>query len=1139
MDNDGVVLLPEVRKGKADWREYRPFRLANGVTCMAVHDKESKKTAMATAIHAGAAADPRSLSGLAHFCEHMCFLGSERYPGENEYKSYLASHGGRSNASTSLHLTTYKFDVLAEHAEHAIDIFSNFFVAPLFTSSGTSREVNAVNSENSKNLTDDSRRQLQILKALADPEHYYSKFTTGNSITLPAAEESDNREWVRDALLAFHRHHYCPENMTIVVVGPQSLDILQDWIVPRYGAIRAHERPRVPTEIERLIIDAAVDMPNYAFGLPIPDYNPAFNPKFQSGRWPVLLTMKPLRSMRKLALNFPLPSTQKCVDQSPERILSHLLGHEGPGSSFATLQSTGLIRSLSAGSRIYGPDQTLFQLSVGLTEHGEDCWEEVVSVLLAHCQLILTAAINAKSESTTRDDLQRIWGEQVVLSKTQFDQTSPGEAYDLAPSLAQAIVRFGTESCRSAGSMLNEIPESCPIDALVDFAARLKPQNCIVERCSQSAWDQMEASVEIPADQGFGKQQEKWYGIDYYLVPIEAKTVRKWENVDTPHADALHLPKPNRYIPRSLELCPELPDAAKAGPRIEKDIEPPQLLIVDPIVGRLWHRLDDRYALPKASLTLLLRNAAVSHSNVDGVWTFDTTKNIQSTMLSSMFSQAMAQETYDAHLAGLNWSLSTSTSGVTISCSGYSDRLLDLALKLLTDFFKQGDDSLSFFRDFYFNSTKDNFVRSLSTYFQSRRADSHAMYYRDLLMSNSTSAIDDSLSAAKAASLRSLQAHHTAILEHTENTIECLCTGNVSSVEATTFFKKASKIVIAAKNGEERTSQRRGRLWVPGPDKRRLEPAQQIQLHFASQNPEDENGAVFMTYQSQIPAWRGEVLSTPQSLKSSASLRLLCHMLREPLFNNLRTKQQLGYVVSSYYDLGHASTPDQEFLDGTTTTPIDYIAVNVLSHKVSPPEIVKRIDEFMTGFRLRLETIPESEIRDHADALSAKILAPIQKLGTEASIHFGKILRNCPEILQGGRVVSDIPWNSSISLASTIKRLERGELIETWDRVVLGKPSRIVSCVYGKKFPLQSSLNKSEVRTSISDTVVDNTKDILKFRKRLQAYGNSSKSADAPMLSRFLSGLSFHRTSGIGLAAVAVIGAGLVGAMAWTRKQKK
>jgi secreted Zn-dependent insulinase-like peptidase len=88
------------------------------------------------------------------------FLGSEKHPGENEHERYLSSHGGRLNASTSMHLTNYKFEVLADHAEKAVDLFSNFFVAPLFTSSGTGREVQAVDLENSKNLTD-----------VADPEH--------------------------------------------------------------------------------------------------------------------------------------------------------------------------------------------------------------------------------------------------------------------------------------------------------------------------------------------------------------------------------------------------------------------------------------------------------------------------------------------------------------------------------------------------------------------------------------------------------------------------------------------------------------------------------------------------------------------------------------------------------------------------------------------------------------------------------------------------------------------------------------------------------------------------------------------------------------------------------------------------------
>ena len=39
--------------------------------------------------------------GIAHFLEHMLFMGTEKYPDENEYSKFLAAHGGSSNAYTA------------------------------------------------------------------------------------------------------------------------------------------------------------------------------------------------------------------------------------------------------------------------------------------------------------------------------------------------------------------------------------------------------------------------------------------------------------------------------------------------------------------------------------------------------------------------------------------------------------------------------------------------------------------------------------------------------------------------------------------------------------------------------------------------------------------------------------------------------------------------------------------------------------------------------------------------------------------------------------------------------------------------------------------------------------------------------
>jgi len=132
-----------------------------------------------------------------------------------------------------------------------------------------------------------------------------------------------------------------------------------------------------------------------------------------------------------------------------------------------------------------------------------------------------------------------------------------------------------------------------------------------------------------------------------------------------------------------------------------------------------------------------------------------------------------------------------------------------------------------------------------------------------------------------------------------------------------------------------------------------------VHLHFQSQNKEEQNGSVLMTFQAAIPSFKGSGLSTPDSLSQSAAIRTICHMLREPLFNQLRTKEQLGYIVSSSYgkSLSAHNTQSDISSEGVVTvgaTPIDSIVVNVLSKKVPPPVLTQRIDEFLGSFREKL-----------------------------------------------------------------------------------------------------------------------------------------------------------------------------------------
>ena len=1038
------------------------------------------------------------------FCEHMCFLGSVKYPGENEYKSYLAQHGGHSNASTSMHFTTYKFDVLAEHAEHAIDVFANFFIEPLFTVSGTSREVHAVDSENSKNLSADVRRRLQVLKDIGDSNHYYTKFSTGNAQTIPT-QTPEQLESVREALLAFHRKHYRPENLTVVIAGPQSLDQLQDWIVSRFESMKGAPfplDPANPSTAERLIEHAAMGVPSYHFTAPLVPYQSAFHPDVQKSNglsWPLLVTNKPIRSMRKLVVMFPVPSIYKAPDQSPTSLLSHLLGHEGPGSSFAVLQNLGWISSLSAGSRVSAPDFTLFQIELTLTIPGEEHWKDVVRVIFLHCKLIAEAAGRMKSNSEEDSNhLSRIWDEKSKLSKMFFQEASPGDVYTFAPSLCNSVVLYGTKNCLAAGSMIHENVSTFPHESFFEFAKVLVPSNCIVERCSEAAWDEMEEKYKcMTKDNDVVKKTEPWYNIDYFVSHVGDVNARHRSGAITSQESnllrtvqqQLKLPRPNEYIPRSLDLCAELPEDAKVGPRIDKDILPPNLIVNDKQIGRLWHRLDDRYALPKSTLSFLIRNAAVENILAHGVWQYDSVAAVHSSLLDAIFSAALAQETYDATLAGLHWNLSLSTSGIKLNCSGFSDRLPDLALQVLKSFL-----STDFIQESFFGAAKDRLERSLRTYFESRRADAHAFYYRDFLLSSVDLGTDQALASLQSVTLESIIAHHDTLLRNNDIKVDCLFSGNIASQEAKAFFTAATNRLIAAQKFELDSSP----IWCPGYAEKRLQSGNPVELHFQSKNSQEENGSVVVTFQSSIPGYRGPNLSSTESLNSSAAIRLLCHILREPLFDELRTKQTLGYIVSSYYDIGISSAPASR--DCTNwNVPVDYMVISVLSRKLAPPDVLARIDEFLLNFRETLASLSDGEIKKYATSLSSILLKPIQKLNVESAMHFSKIQRYAPEI-QGTTL--QMPWDNAKIMARTIQSLRHTDIITTWDRLTHpGYSTKIVSCVYGTTFPLLTDQILRSTNPGKAIVVVDNLQEIVNLRTNLPVYDNTVRISSRSLLS--------------------------------------
>jgi insulysin len=220
-----MMILP-----KNETRVFHTDILKNGVKTICVYDKDTEKTSVTVSVNIGSYMDPKDSQGLAHFLEHMLFLGSKKYSNEEYYQINVKKYGGHSNAWTDLFETVYYFSVFNDGVEHLMDIFSRFFIDPLFNENSVQREINAVNSEHEKNINDDNWRTNQVIRNLAKQDNNYNTFATGSNKTM------DNKT-IRNEMIEFYNKYYVSENISICIVSNINIKKQQELLKATFGKI--------------------------------------------------------------------------------------------------------------------------------------------------------------------------------------------------------------------------------------------------------------------------------------------------------------------------------------------------------------------------------------------------------------------------------------------------------------------------------------------------------------------------------------------------------------------------------------------------------------------------------------------------------------------------------------------------------------------------------------------------------------------------------------------------------------------------------------------------------------------------------------------------------------------------------------
>ncbi|CAO3590985.1 unnamed protein product [Absidia cylindrospora] len=359
------VFTTQLETAANDDRQYRLIRLTNQLQVLIISDPDTDRASAALDVHVGNLSDPDNLQGLAHFCEHLLFMGTEKYPKENDYYSYLSDHSGYANAWTGSENTNYYFEVGHQWLEGALDRFAHFFIDPLFSDSCTERELRAVDSEYKKNLQSDAWRVAQIEKTLTDPHHPWHKFETGNLETLMETPKRLGLD-VREELLRFHNDYYSANIMRLCVLGQESLDQLTQWVVDKFSNVQ----------------DKNINIPTY------PDH-PLTQNELQKQ-----IFVKSVKHNHLLEITFPFPDQTPYYDSQPVHYISHLIGHEGTGSILSYLKKKGWASYLSSGCCSAARGFSFYHASIELTEEGLENYEDVVVVFFQYVDMLKKTGIS-------------------------------------------------------------------------------------------------------------------------------------------------------------------------------------------------------------------------------------------------------------------------------------------------------------------------------------------------------------------------------------------------------------------------------------------------------------------------------------------------------------------------------------------------------------------------------------------------------------------------------------------------------------------------------------------------------------------------------------------------------------------------
>ena len=500
------IINTSITKSPNDPRLYQIIRLHNDLDVLLVSDPDLENSAASLSVPIGSVNNPDKQLGLAHYLEHMLFLGSERYPVINEYGQFMSQHGGYTNAYTAQNRTVYGFEINDEFLGEALDRLGDVMRAPLLDPKYAEKERHTVNAENETYVDNDMRKLYALQRYTLNPAHPIARFSTGDLTTL--VDKPDSK--LQDELVSFFNDHYSANLMKVALTGPRSLE-----------------------QLEQIANQYLSQIPNKNKLQPVISI-----PMLTDKQRAIKVEVKPTADVKLLEVNFLVPSMKDQYMFQPGGYISRLLGSDHHGGLSDYLQNAGLVESVMSGFYpSYSKEYSQFTMDFKLTNAGLDNQDKILASLFSFINLV-------KEQGITEFQFQ----EQKKSLDTRFKFLTKQSGFDYVMSLAANMQVYPNQDLLFFPYRLDSFNKK-DINELLSV---LTPENVRIFELSPNAK---------------GETQIPFYKGKYTETTITKETQQDW--LKQADKISLSLPRGNKWMPENLALVKKT-DSEKAVQLVNK-----------------------------------------------------------------------------------------------------------------------------------------------------------------------------------------------------------------------------------------------------------------------------------------------------------------------------------------------------------------------------------------------------------------------------------------------------------------------------------------------------------------------------------------------------------------------------------------